>query len=84
MENRNGLIMGWIRKALKEIFIVLKETYSGWLEARGTLLAAGLSYYAIFSLTPMLVIAITIADLVFDENLAVQRLIQFIEYMAGR
>lgn len=52
---------------LKAIFSLLKETLQGWSEANGTLLAAALAYYAIFSLAPLLVVAVTVARLVFTQ-----------------
>ncbi|MFC1879484.1 YihY/virulence factor BrkB family protein [Chloroflexota bacterium] len=51
----------------KAIYALLKETIEGWSQANGNLLAAALAYYAVFSLAPLLVIALAVAGLVFEE-----------------
>jgi membrane protein len=43
----------------------LQETVSRWSEHKDAPLGAALAYYSIFSLGPLIVIIITIADLVF-------------------
>ena len=40
---------------------MLKETYTQWSEDKPFQLAAALAYYTLFSLAPLLLIAITIA-----------------------
>jgi membrane protein len=54
-------------KIIKAILSLLQETFRGWQEANGSLLAAALAYYAITSLAPLLVIIVSIAGLVYDE-----------------
>ena len=49
------------------IFGLLKKTASNWFEDNALRLSAALSYYSIFSIAPLLVIAIGIAGL-FSEN----------------
>lgn len=49
---------------------LIKETYAEWSRDRASLLAAAFSYYAVFALTPLLLIAIAIAGLVFGERAA--------------
>jgi membrane protein len=46
---------------LKTVMDFLKETISEWSEDKAARLAAALSYYAIFSIAPLLIIAIAIA-----------------------
>lgn len=45
----------------------LEETINSWLEDRAQRLAAALSYYTIFALAPLLIIAIAVAAVFFDE-----------------
>lgn len=54
-------------KLLRAIYALVKETLEGWSQANGNMLAAALAYYAIFSLAPLLVIALAMAGTVFEE-----------------
>jgi membrane protein len=47
---------------------VLKETYQRWTEDKVPRLGAALAYYSVFSLAPLLLIAISIAGLVFKQQ----------------
>jgi membrane protein len=53
---------------MKNVWILIKHTFQDWLEDGAPRLAAALSYYAIFSLVPLLVIAIGIAGLFFQQG----------------
>jgi membrane protein len=54
----------------KEIFAILKEAASDWMEDQAPTLGAALAYYTVFSLAPLLIIAIAIAGLVFGREAA--------------
>ena len=47
---------------------LLKETFTAWSEDKVLRLSAALAYYAIFSIAPLLVIALAIAGLVFGHD----------------
>jgi membrane protein len=49
---------------------LLKETFSEWTADNATRLAAALAYYAVFSIAPLLMIAISVAGLVFGREAA--------------
>src|SRR5260370_100601 len=49
---------------------LLRETVSAWNEDKAPRLGAALAYYAVFSLAPLLIIAIGIAGFVFGEQAA--------------
>jgi membrane protein len=51
-----------------------KDVVNGWLEAEAFTLAASLAYYAIFSIAPLLLIAIHIASLFLDRTAVVEGL----------
>jgi uncharacterized BrkB/YihY/UPF0761 family membrane protein len=51
-----------------------KDVVNGWLEAEAFTLAASLAYYAIFSIAPLLQIAIHIASLFLDRTAVVEGL----------
>lgn len=57
---------------MKKIFSalpnLLKLTYQGWKEDNSSRLAAALAYYTIFSLAPMLIIAIAVAGLIWERE----------------
>ncbi len=49
--------------AHKSVFQMLKDTVSAWMNDRALNLSAALAYYSIFSIAPLLIIAISIAGL---------------------
>lgn len=57
-----------MKRFLKAFPNLLKRTYQGWKEDSASRLAAALAYYTIFSLTPMLVIAIAVAGLIWQRD----------------
>ena len=56
--------------ALRKLVTLVKETVTRWSEDRASTLAAALAYYAIFSLAPLLLIAVAVAGLVFGRRAA--------------
>src|SRR5437899_690571 len=54
----------------KRLFNLLKTSGKGWSEDKATTMAAALSYYTIFSVAPMLLIAVAVAGLAFGERAA--------------
>ena len=51
-----------------------KDVMNGWLEADAFTLAAALAYYAVFSIAPLLLIAIHIASFFLDRTVVVEGL----------
>jgi membrane protein len=58
---------------LGEATALLKQTYTKWSEDKGPRLGAALAYYAIFSIPPLMLIAIAALGLVYSGNI-VERL----------
>lgn len=54
----------------KSFFSLLKEAFADWLDDKAPRLGAALSFYTIFSIAPLLLIAIGIAGLVFGAEAA--------------
>lgn len=54
----------------RSFFGLVKETFKDWTQDKASRLGAALAYYTIFSIGPMLVVAISIAGLVFGEAAA--------------
>ncbi|HEY9658039.1 MAG TPA: YihY/virulence factor BrkB family protein, partial [Allocoleopsis sp.] len=63
---------------------LLKETAQEWNQDKVPLYAAALAYYTVFSLAPLLLIAITIAGSVFGEEAAQGELVRQIQGMVGK
>jgi membrane protein len=63
---------------------LLKDTITEWNEDNVPLLAAALAYYTVFSLAPLLVIAIAIAGAFFGEEAARQEIAGQIQGMVGK
>ncbi|MEZ4714454.1 MAG: YihY/virulence factor BrkB family protein [Caldilineaceae bacterium] len=55
----------------REIYALLKKTVEEWREDRASQLAAALAYYTIFSLAPLLIIAIAVAAFFLADRSAV-------------
>ncbi len=51
----------------KDIIPLLKETAGEWAEDKAPRLGAALAYYTVFSIAPLLIIAITIAGILFAD-----------------
>lgn len=51
----------------KNILPLIKETAGEWVEDKAPRLGAALAYYTVFSIAPLLIIAITITGLVFAD-----------------
>ena len=50
------------------VFQLLKATFDDWMEDNALRLSAALAYYSVFSIAPLLIIAISIAGLVLGEE----------------
>src|SRR5690349_3734357 len=53
---------------MKSYFDLLKQTYTEWNDDHAPRLAAAMAYYTLFSIAPVLVIAIAVAGLVFGQD----------------
>ena len=68
----------------KSIWQFLKTTISEWVEAEPFQLAAALSYYTLFSLAPLLLIAIGVAGFVFGREAAQNQIVETLQGMIGQ
>ncbi len=62
---------------------LLKETFSGWSEDAAPRMAAALSYYTVFSMAPLLILAISIAGLVLGRDAAEGKIVEQISGLVG-
>jgi membrane protein len=62
---------------------LLRDTINDWLGDRAATLAASLAFYTVLSLTPLLVVAVSIAGLVFGEAAARGEIAQQLRGLLG-
>ena len=55
---------------LRRLVTVLRKAGGAWVDDRAQSMGAALSYYTVFSIAPLLLIAISVAGLVFGEKAA--------------
>ena len=70
-------------KLLKELPNLFKLSYQGWKEDHASRLAAALAYYTIFSLAPLLIIAIAVAGLLWQRDAVQQQVLNQIGSLVG-
>jgi membrane protein len=56
--------------SLKAAYALFKEACSGWAEDHASSLGAALAFYTVFSLAPVLIVAIAVAGLAFGQKAA--------------
>lgn len=62
---------------------LLKETFKEWQEDKTSRLAAALAYYTVFSLAPLVIIAIAVAGAIFGEEAARGEIVRQIQGLVG-
>ena len=70
-------------KLLKNLPRIFKLTYQGWKEDNGSRLSAALTYYTVFSLAPMLIIAIAVAGAIWQEKAVQDMVLNQIQGLIG-
>ncbi len=77
-------IIARLEMQLKTIWVLLKNTAREWQDDKVSLWAAGIAFYTIFSLAPLLIIAITIAGAVFGQEAAQNQIVEQIQGLIGK
>jgi membrane protein len=67
-------------KALMKVFI---DSFTSWITHRGASKGAALAFYALFSLAPILILAIAVAGLFFGDEAAQGQILHQIENLVG-
>ena len=70
-------------KLIKNIISLFKQTYEEWQDDKVSRLAAALAYYTIFSLAPLLLIAITVAGLLWSRSAVESQVIGQMQGLLG-
>jgi membrane protein len=81
-KSRSGFEVSVFMK-LKSIWKFLNDIVTQWLEDDPFQLAAALSYYTLFSMAPLLIIAISVAGLVFGREAATDQVVHTIQGFVG-
>jgi len=71
------------KKALKNTFTILKNTFTGFMADKGLKLSASLSYYTLFSLAPLLLLIISLAGVIFGQEASEGRIFEEINGLIG-
>ncbi|HZW39669.1 MAG: YihY/virulence factor BrkB family protein [Syntrophothermus sp.] len=69
--------------SIKGIFNFIKQSFTKWSDDKAPKLGAALSYYTIFSIAPLLVIAISVAGLIFGQDAAQGRVVLQLQGLLG-
>jgi membrane protein len=73
-----------IVRLARDLYILLRDTFFGWLADRASRKSAALAYYTVFSLAPLLVLAIAIAGLFFGEEAARGEIVEEARGLLGK
>jgi membrane protein len=68
---------------VKAVGNVVKDAGSQWVEDKAARLGAALAYYTVFSIAPLLILAITIAGLIFGREAAQGRILEQVNHLVG-
>lgn len=68
---------------LKSFFYILKEAFFDWIDDSASQLAAGIAFYTIFSLAPLLIIMTSISGVFFGQDAIHGKLVTKIEGYVG-
>ncbi len=68
---------------LKTLWVLIKDTFVRWIDDNPFQLGAALAYYTLFSMAPILLIAIAVAGLVFGREASQNQIIGVIEDLVG-
>ena len=67
----------------KQVWRLLKQAFQEWNQDKASQLAAALAYYTLFSLAPLLILALAIASLFFDNGAVREQLMGQVESLMG-
>ena len=66
-----------------DVQALLSESFSGWIKHKAPRLGASLAFYTLLSITPLLLIAVSVAGMVFGHKAAESDLVWQIQDLAG-
>ena len=76
-------IPAWLAGSWREIWALLKDAANGWNEHHASRIGAALAFYTVFSLGPILLLAVAVAGFFFGQSAARGEIHQQIGSMIG-
>jgi membrane protein len=73
----------WRRLGSSDALVVVRDAARGWSEDNALRLGAALSFYAVLALPPILVVALSIAGLLFGRGVAEESLLRQLSELLG-
>ncbi len=67
----------------KNFWELLRDSAQGWMQDRASSMGAALAYYAIFSLSPVLVLIVVVVGFIYGEQAAQGQLIERLDQLVG-
>ena len=68
---------------IKSLLVLLRDTVAAFLQDRATIYAAGLAYYTVFSLAPLLVFVVTVAGFFIGRSAASEQIVFQLQLIVG-
>ncbi|MEJ7732182.1 MAG: YhjD/YihY/BrkB family envelope integrity protein, partial [Polyangiaceae bacterium] len=68
---------------IRDAWPLLKETGEAWIDDKASRLAAALAFYALLSMAPLLVLAVSVAGMVFGDDAARGQVASQIQGLVG-
>jgi len=70
-------------RLLHAVFLLIKDSVAAFLRDQATIYAAGLAYYTIFALAPLLILVISVSGFFIGRSAASDQIIRHLEYLVG-
>ena len=76
-------IPAWLGGCARQIWALLKDAANGWSEHRASRIGAALAFYTVFSLGPILLLAVAVAGFFFGQGTARGEIHQAVSNLIG-
>ena len=73
----------WVRGCTREIWALIKDAVNGWSEHHASRIGAALAFYTVFSLGPILLLAVVVAGFFFGQGTARGEIYQQVSNLIG-
>src|SRR5690348_6415262 len=73
----------WVNGCAKEIWALIKDAATGWSDHQASRIGAALAFYTVFSLGPILLLAVAVAGFFFGQGTARGEIHQAISNLIG-